>query len=308
MRFALVTLLSTTLATAAAAQTPQGAPTGGRAEMRQFASAAGARSYRLYVPASVEGRDAVPLVVMLHGCLQDAADIARGTRLDAHAERLGVIVAYPEQPATANPRKCWNWFDASHQRRDAGEPALIAGLTREVLASHPVDAARVYVGGISAGGAMAAIVAAAYPELFAAVGVHSGVAVGVAKTVPEALAVMAKGPAATPTPLAQVPPLWVLHGGKDAVLNVQNAHALVAQWGEGAVADASLVSGDGQGWRRIVRHDASGRVRSDFTVVTELGHAWSGGDKSGTFTDEKGPDASALMLAFFLAQRKAAAQ
>lgn len=304
MRIALVTVLSTALAAPAGAQTPQGAPAAGRAEVRHFASAAGARDYRLYVPATATAGVRLPLVVMLHGCLQNAADIARGTRLDEHAERLGVIVAYPEQPATAHPRKCWGWYDAAHQRRDAGEPAIVAGIAREVMASHPVDPARVYVGGISAGGAMAAIVGAAYPETFAAVGVHSGVAVGAATSVAEALAVMAKGPATVPAPLARALPLWVLQGAKDAAVNAANASALVAQFGGAALARDTGTTGAYR-WTRAVARDAGGQVRVESWLVDELGHAWSGGSKAGTFTDEQGPDATGEMLRFFLSHRKA---
>ena len=157
------------LATAAGAQAQAGGRSSGRAEMRRHEGAAGARAYRLYVPSRYDAtQEAAPLVVMLHGCTQDAADVARGTRLDAHAERAGALVVYPEQPATANPKKCWNWYDAAHQARDAGEPAIVAAIVRDVMASHRVDRSRVYVAGLSAGGAMAAIVAAAYPETFAA--------------------------------------------------------------------------------------------------------------------------------------------
>ena len=180
----------------AAQATPAGA---GRWEEGTFANAAGSRRYKLYVPASYDPSRGTPghmLVVLLHGCTQDPDDLARGTRVAEHAEREGFLALLPEQPASANPKKCWNWYDPAHQRRDAGEPASIVAVVRDVMATQKVDPARVYVAGISAGGAMAAIVGAAYPELFAAVGVHSGIAVGAATSVVEALSVMAKGPAA----------------------------------------------------------------------------------------------------------------
>lgn len=304
-----MTLAGTPGVALAQSAAPQGAPAG-RVETRRVETAQGARDYRLFVPASVDSAQAAPLVVMLHGCTQDAADIARGTRLDALAAKAGVIAVYPEQPATANPKKCWNWYDPAHQRRDGGEPASIVAVVRDVMATQKIDAARVYVAGISAGGAMAAIVGAAYPELFAAVGVHSGLAVGQAANVMEALAAMAKGPQAPAPPLAgPLPPLFVIHGTADAVLNVANAPALAAQWvaGRRVASNSRVVHGETGGYA-YTREEWGDARTPDVVLVTVqgLGHAWSGGAPEGTFTDVKGPPATLFLLDFLLERRGAA--
>ena len=166
---------------------PVAAPEGARYLARRFACPAGARDYKVFVPSGADGR-ALPLIVMLHGCTQNPDDFAVGTGMNQLAEERGVIVAYPEQTSSANPSTCWNWFDRAHQERDQGEPAIIAGITRAVMAEFAVDPARVFVAGLSAGGAMAATLSATYPELYAAVGVHSGLPHGAAADLPSALA------------------------------------------------------------------------------------------------------------------------
>lgn len=271
----------------------------------------GERAYRLYVPSAHAPDRARPLVVMLHGCTQDAADIARGTRLDAPAERDTLLVLYPEQPERANGKRCWNWYDRAHQSADAGEAALLAGMIREVARTHGADPARIYVAGISAGGAMAVILAATDPDLFAAAASHSGVAYGAAGDVMAALTAMAQGTAAAPALAVareRVVPLLVLHGDADPVVNARNGDALAAQWRAAAGLAGEPVTSDvtegGRRARRLVSADAAGRTVVEQWRVEGLGHAWSGGSPEGTFTDAAGPDATAVMLRFFAAHAK----
>ncbi len=284
---------------------------------RTFESAAGARRYQLYLPRGYDAARRYPLVVLLHGCTQDAADLARGTRIAEHVEREDVIAVLPEQPEGANPKKCWNWYDPAHQARDAGEPAIIAGITDAVIRGHAVDPARVHLGGMSAGAAMASLVAVAYPERYASVALHSGLVWRTATTVTAALAAMAKGVedadsvgvaalAAMGAWRRPVPAL-VIHGGKDAVVNAANGRQAARQWAVtnaralgAALADARISKGETNGfaWTREC-HMAGGVCVVEEWLVPELGHAWSGGSREGTYTDERGPDATREMLRFF---------
>lgn len=267
----------------------------------------GSRRYRVYVPSGQRAGTPPPLVLMLHGCTQDAADLARGTRMNALAEAHGVLVVYPEQPAEANPARCWNWFDPAHQRRDAGEPALLADLAEAARAEFGGDPRRVYVAGISAGGAMALVLAAAYPERFAAVGVHSAVPYAAAHDTPSALRAM-RGELPDAPELAQRlaavraegtrAPLIVFHGVEDAVVRPANARALLAQWVPAAAPAAACPDGLAADARA-----GSCRVTGpgwELWLVDGLGHAWSGGAPEGSYTDSRGPDASREMLRFFL--------
>jgi poly(hydroxyalkanoate) depolymerase family esterase len=294
----------------------------GRFLESSFTGSAGTHAFKLFVPGGYEG-DALPLVVMLHGCLQDPDDFAVGTRMNAIAQEQGFLVLYPAQTLRANGHRCWNWFSPQHQRRGSGEPALLAGMTRHILQTHSVDHERVYVAGLSAGGAMAAILAREYPDLFAAAGVHSGVVPGAARSVASALAVMRVGPdAAWPlSPLTDAgdathgsAPLIVFHGDADTTVAVANADAVLAS----AIADVDVVATTSEGmtatserafrrtvWRRA--GDADAASVAEHWVVHGAAHAWSGGDASGSFTDPTGPDASREMLRFFAEHPRMAA-
>ena len=307
------------------AATPDDEGAEGRFFESSFTGSAGTHAFRLFVPGGCDG-EALPLVVMLHGCLQDPDDFAAGTRMNAIAQEQGFLVLYPAQTQRANGHRCWNWFSPQHQRRGSGEPALLAGMTRHILQTHSVDHDRVYVAGLSAGGAMAAILAREYPDLFAAAGVHSGVVPGAARSVASALAVMRVGPdAAWPlSPLTDAgdathgsAPLIVFHGDADTTVAVANADAVLAS----AIADVDVVATTSEGmtatserafrrtvWRRADdADDADAPSVAEHWVVHGAAHAWSGGDASGSFTDPAGPDASREMLRFFAEHPRMAA-
>jgi poly(hydroxyalkanoate) depolymerase family esterase len=273
---------------------------------RRFACAAGSRNYKVYVPASAKGQR-LPLIVMLHGCTQNPDDFAVGTGMNRLAEDRGFIVAYPEQPASANRSACWNWFDHAHQTRDEGEPAILAGVTRAVLAEFAVDPARIYVAGLSAGGAMAAILSATYPELYAAAGIHSGLPHGAAADLPSAFAAM-RGSKTPPAPRARRAKARVrtivFHGANDKVVHPSNATAILADARAGLPDRAQELIQDGvaagRTYTRSLVIDGRGVSHAEYWAIDGLGHAWSGGSPEGSFTDAKGPDASGEMLRFFL--------
>ena len=290
------------------APNPGPLPTGARFEERRYAAAAGARPYKLYVPSSYRAGRAVPLLVMLHGCKQNPDDFAAGTRMNEFAESEGFLVAYPGQISAVNAALCWNWFETSHQRRDFGEASLLAGITREVMAEFAVDADRVYVAGLSAGGAAAAIMGAAYPDLFAAIGVHSGLACGAARDMNSAFSVMRDGPAASAAATSAPPiPAIVFHGDADRTVNPSNGDAVTAQ-ALGASDGVSAVTEQGRSpggvaYTRVVRSRGGHAVAEHWTLHGS-GHAWAGGSADGSYTDPRGPDASRAMVRFFNAQRR----
>ncbi len=303
---------------------PNAPDASGQFVTRKFSNRAGARTYKLYVP-SRRSAATMPLIVMLHGCTQSADDFAVGTRMNRLAEQHGFLVAYPQQAVNANGSKCWNWFKSLDQLRDSGEPSLIAGITREIVANHPVDQSRIFVAGLSAGAAMAVILGETYPELYAAVGAHSGLPFGAAHDMPSAFAAMRGGRHAThdsskpraavgsQKKAAQFVPTIVFHGDRDQTVSQSNGAEIIRQAGNAFVAKAGEPglpatteighSPHGRGYRRTVHSDTTGRALIESWMLDGAGHAWSGGDASGSFTDPKGPDASVEMVRFFLAQR-----
>ena len=281
-----------------------------------YTNPAGTRSYKLYVPSRYQGQ-ALPLIVMLHGCSQNPDDFAAGTRMNSVAEEYQCFVAYPAQSAAANHLNCWNWFKATDQIRERGEPSLIAGITRQIIGTYRLDGRRVYGAGLSAGGAMAAVLGVTYPDLYAAIGVHSGLAYAAAHDIASAFAAMSQGartrghgqhgdsPAAVPC--ARVVPAIVFHGDHDTKVHPRNGDQVIAQWtaihGAGATPlQVTVQHGqvpDGHAYTREVYQDASGRSILEQWRVHGAGHAWSGGSCCGSYTDPRGPDATREMMRFF---------
>jgi poly(hydroxyalkanoate) depolymerase family esterase len=274
-------------------------------------SPSGSRRYRLYRPGW-RHFGARPLVVMLHGCRQDPDDFAAGTRMHARGAGRGCFVVYPWQERQANRLGCWNWFLAMHQGREQGEPAILAHMTREIIARHRVDPDRVYVAGLSAGGAMAAILATTHPDLFAAVGIHSGLPHGAASNLSAALVAMKRGARRRRGPgTGRTLPTIVFHGDQDATVHPDNGKELIARLRPGGPATTALVAqtirgvvAGGHAYTRTVHHGPGGRSDAEHWVVHGSGHAWSGGDPAGSFTDPLGPDASREMWRFFRQHRR----
>jgi poly(hydroxyalkanoate) depolymerase family esterase len=292
---------------------------GGRFIAAAFTHEARTRAYKLYIPSSYRGQS-LPLIVMLHGCTQGPDDFAAGTRMNALAEREALFVLYPEQSANANPSRCWNWFKGSDQHRGQGEPALLADLTREIIGRYHLDERRVYVAGLSAGGAMAMVLGVNYPDVYAAIGIHSGLPYAAAHDLPSAFAAMQQG---QPNPLLSPHgkaagfgkfihplPAIIFHGERDTTVHPGNGEQVLAQWikahsGGTAGTQLQVTEQHGQtpGGHRYTRsryRNPNGLVVLERWWVHGAGHDWSGGSAEGSFTDPKGPEASAEMVRFFL--------
>jgi poly(hydroxyalkanoate) depolymerase family esterase len=271
-------------------------------------SAARTLDYKVYLPrgVGVSGTSQLALVIMLHGCTQDPDDFAMGTQMDALADQHGFIVAYPQQPSSANTSKCWNWFRPEDQHRDKGEPLLIAQMVRDLIQRYSLDRDRIYVAGMSAGGAMAVILARTYPDVFAAAAVHSGLAYGCANNVVSALAVMKKATVVPPARDSFSTPIIVFHGDHDATVDHSNADALarqvLADWPRAqplSIQSSSRFSEGGRLCDRVIYTTPQGEIALDYWTIQGGGHLWAGGDPLGSHTDRTGPNASAHFWRFF---------
>lgn len=280
-----------------------------------FTNLVGTLTYKLYLAAKPSKRR--PLFVMLHGATQSATDFAVGTGMNEMADECGGIVLYPEQSTLAHPLGCWNWYDTKHQCAEGGEPSMLAEMTRQVIADNSVDEGRVYVAGMSAGGAMAVILGQAYPRLYAAVGVHSGLPSGSASDLMSAMSAMSQGPTSSLTAVekarrdaAALVPTIVFHGDSDRTVHPLNGQAVFAQ-AQRRTGAASLQSlpldkramVGGRRVSRMVNEARDGMPDGELWIVHGAGHAWVGGKRQGSYTDESGPNASREMLRFFLHQR-----
>lgn len=274
-----------------------------------YANAAGERAYKLYVPSGFSGQP-LPLVVMLHGCKQTPDDFAAGTQMNLRGEAQQCLVLYPAQSNAANASRCWNWFRREDQARDRGEPAILAGMTREIIGRYAVDAGKVYVAGLSAGGAMAAVMGVTHPDLFRAVGIHSGLACGSAHDLPSALAAMRGMSASIGRPAgaggaAHAIPTIVFHGDQDKTVHPRNGADVIARSAHrdggpgGTVAVERGQAPGGHAYTRTIHCDVDGRVVLEHWLVHGGGHAWFGGSRAGSYTDPRGPVAADEMLRFF---------
>jgi len=283
-------------------------PDGAQFLSRSYACAAGRRTYKLYIPQRHSGSRR-PLLVMLHGGTQDADDFAVGTRMNDLAEEHGFLVAYPVQCRRANASLCWNWFKPEDQRRDAGEPSIIAGLTSEIVSEFEIDPQRVFIAGLSAGGAMAAVMGTNYPELYAAVGIHSGLTYKCATDLPSALSAMRgdncgqhrkrrTNPASDNSPRT---PTIIFHGDADQIVHPSNAAKIVEALAKphDRVERVVVSPSASRTYSRVVVRDQTGRASIEEWVIHGSGHAWSGGSLDGSYTDPRGPDASSEMIRFF---------
>ncbi len=285
--------------------TPDIVPEGARFIEGTFSNPAGSRAYKLFIPSRYQGQP-LPLVVMLHGCTQSPDDFAAGTRMNFIAEEQTCFVVYPAQRCEANQAKCWNWFRTADQQRGRGEPSLVAGITRQIMRDYSVDPKRVYVGGLSAGAAAAAIMGATYNDLYAAIGVHSGLACGAAIDLPSAFVAMRQGGGSDDRVIlgdGPLVPTIVFHGDRDITVHPSNGDQILEQSKRTTSTQKKVHRGrvpGGHAYTRTIHADASGRGIFEHWNIHGAGHAWSGGSPAGSYTDPRGPDAAREMLRFFL--------
>ena len=280
------------------------APAGTQFVESTFSNPAGSRTYKLFIPSDYHGKP-LPLVVMLHGCTQSPDDFAAGTRMNFIAEEQGCFVVYPAQSSNANPSKCWNWFRAADQHRDEGEPSLIAGITRQVMQEYSIDPKRVYVAGLSAGGAAAAIMGVTYSDIYAATGIHSGLAYGSATDMPSAFTAMRQGGVTgrRAVPKGPTVPSIIFHGDRDSTVHPDNGVQALTQALAETKTQKTIQRGQTPAGHRYTRtiHAIGERGVLEHWSIHGAGHAWSGGSSVGSYTDPQGPDATKEMLRFFLA-------
>ncbi|WP_439532173.1 extracellular catalytic domain type 1 short-chain-length polyhydroxyalkanoate depolymerase [Polymorphobacter sp.] len=269
--------------------------------LHSFRSRDGEIGYRLHRPADLPS--GAPLLVMLHGCTQTADDFALGTRMNARATPAGMAVLWPEQSTRANPRRCWRWFEAAHHRAEAGEPALLLALARQITAENALDTSGFFVAGMSAGGAMAAVLADVAPDQVRGVAVHSGLAAGAAGTMAGALAAMQRAPASARS-AGRFVPMMVIHGDADSVVAPGNGDALFVD-ALSRAGDRLTVETPASRWGRLtVGTDSEGHVRAARLMLAGVEHSWAGGNPAGSHTSAAGPDASAEILRFFSVQQR----
>jgi poly(hydroxyalkanoate) depolymerase family esterase len=304
------------------------ATTGGLWQQYTYNGSAGSRPYFVYTPANYQPGTIVPMIVMLHGCTQTPADFAAGTQMDQLADQKQFIVVYPQQTSTYNLEDCWNWFDPADQSRGSGEPAIIAGIVQTVeqsTAQWTIDSHRVYVAGLSAGAAMAVLLGATYPDIFAAIGVQSGLEYKAATTSNDAFTALRQG---GPDPMQQgqvaytamgsvtrVVPTIVFHGTSDYTVYPVNGEQVVRQWMQtdhlssdktynaSFTRPTSTTNGQvagGHSYTVYTWNDTEGNEVQEYWLVNGMGHAWTGGSSSGTFTDSQGPGATQATYNFFM--------
>jgi poly(hydroxyalkanoate) depolymerase family esterase len=285
--------------------TPDIVPAGAKFIEAAYSNSAGSRTYKLLVPSGYQGQP-LPLIVMLHGCTQSPDDFAAGTRMNFIAEKQTCFVVYPAQRSDANQSKCWNWFRTADQQRGGGEPSLIAGITYQVMRDYSIDPKRVYVAGLSAGAAAAAIMAATYKDLYAAVGIHSGLACGAATDMPSAFAAMRQGggPSRRVNSNDGPPvPTIIFHGDRDTTVHLNNGGQVLEQALGNTSTQTMVHRGQitgGHEYTRTTHVDVGGREILEHWNIHGAAHAWSGGSPAGSYTDPRGPDATREMLRFFL--------